>query len=419
MNRYIFLLSQWELILLTLFFLTVLVAVIMMIVSRKRFRESSVQTEAVNMRREGELYNYNRAEYGYLKKRYIGIDLFKIFCAIVVCMFHTTIHLNCYYGIFQCLSNIGSVFMTAFFLLSGFSIFTNWSSKNLSEPLNTKLFWKKRLVSIMPMYIIAATLYVLIDLVTGKESIFRELVLLPIKAFGLQSVFPSFNFSHTGGTWFISCILICYLVYPLLQGVIINSSKRSHIILFIFCTFFLLYSPFVVSYMSIPNIYSNPFFRVLEFFAGMIIAALKVDYSPRMISNGISVWIVVIVVSLIAFLGITYAGSRGISRGNYVYSWICLPYFEIMIYLLSYITSSKLEHSKLIKYFAQLTYVFYLAQLFSNSFCKEIIKQYAIEDNLVKILLGWGICMIITVVFEYVKTSTSRLFSTKILPSGN
>lgn len=65
-------------------------------------------------------------DYSVLKKRYIGLDILRIVSAAAVCMFHTTIHLGCDYGILQGLSKSGSVFMTAFFMLSGFILFTNW-----------------------------------------------------------------------------------------------------------------------------------------------------------------------------------------------------------------------------------------------------------------------------------------------------
>ena len=65
-------------------------------------------------------------DYSALKKRYIGLDILRVISALAVCMFHTTIHLGCDYGILQGFSRNGAVFMTAFFMLSGFTLFTNW-----------------------------------------------------------------------------------------------------------------------------------------------------------------------------------------------------------------------------------------------------------------------------------------------------
>ena len=69
-------------------------------------------------------------DYSVLKKRYYGIDLLRVISVFVVCMFHTTIHLGCDYGFLQGLSKMGAVFMTAFFMISGFSLFVNWGGGN-------------------------------------------------------------------------------------------------------------------------------------------------------------------------------------------------------------------------------------------------------------------------------------------------
>lgn len=65
-------------------------------------------------------------DYSVLKKRYFGLDIFRCVSALMICMFHTTIHLGCDYGLLQSLSQMGAVFMTGFFMLSGFSLFVNW-----------------------------------------------------------------------------------------------------------------------------------------------------------------------------------------------------------------------------------------------------------------------------------------------------
>lgn len=65
-------------------------------------------------------------DYSVLKRNYVGLDILRIVSALAICMFHTTIHLGCDYGLLQGLSTMGAVFMTAFFMLSGFSLFVNW-----------------------------------------------------------------------------------------------------------------------------------------------------------------------------------------------------------------------------------------------------------------------------------------------------
>jgi len=145
----------------------------------------------------------------------------------VICLFHTNVHLNCNYGILQPIITMGAVFMSAFFMLSGFCLFVNYSGSKLSNFTITKEFWFKRFIGIMPMYYIVALFYVIVQIITEKESIVRTLILAPAEFLGIQSVYSTlFPFSHNGGTWFISCILLCYFLYPLLQE-LIKSIKKS------------------------------------------------------------------------------------------------------------------------------------------------------------------------------------------------
>lgn len=337
-------------------------------------------------------------EYRTLKKKYVGLDLLRILSAMVVCMFHTTIHLDCNYGILQNMSKMGAVFMTAFFMLSGFCLFANWSGVNLAEPSNVKKFWKKRFLSVAPMYFFVATLYVVINLITGKDTVGKTVLLFPIETFGIQAVFSSlFGYSHNGGTWFISCLVICYFSYPYLQEIIVHTKRRTHVLLLLLCTFCLLYSPIVVCYLHISSIYSNPFFRLLEFLIGMILAAVKKDFSDSTILHICYNWISIITANLIMLWAITLAVNREIEVGNYMlYNWICLPCFSIMLLGLSGVECKILEQSRLISYFSKITYVFFLAQLFSNNISKYIIGIYSISLNWHRILLGWSVCIIIT-----------------------
>lgn len=68
----------------------------------------------------------------------------------------------------------------------------------------------------------------------GKESTAQNLLIAPMEILGIQSNFNSlFGVTHNSGTWFVSCILMCYLVYPLIQEIIkqLTSKLKVTIIL--------------------------------------------------------------------------------------------------------------------------------------------------------------------------------------------
>ena len=191
-----------------------------------------------------------RTDFAGLKRRYVGLDLFRIVAIAATCAFHTVIHLGADYGVLQPLVQMGAVFMTAFFMISGYSLFVNYASKNLAEFQNMKPFWRKRFIGIVPLYYVASLLFILFCHVwytvlgNGTYSVMDELRLAPIEILGLQSVFHSlFSLSHNGGTWFVSCILLCYLVYPLLQEVARQISTKARLVLLCLFAGILLYAP--------------------------------------------------------------------------------------------------------------------------------------------------------------------------------
>ncbi|MGN0999480.1 MAG: hypothetical protein ACI4PO_08005, partial [Faecousia sp.] len=57
------------------------------------------------------------------RQRLVGLDIFRIASALVVMLFHSWCHIGCTYGVLEPFISMGAVFMTGFFLLSGFSLF--------------------------------------------------------------------------------------------------------------------------------------------------------------------------------------------------------------------------------------------------------------------------------------------------------
>ena len=102
--------------------------------------------------------------------------------------------------------------MTGFFMLSGYTLFYSYQNKDFTNIKNVALFYGKRAAEILPVYYVIAVLYILL---LGKETYLQNIVLAPVEILGIQSMFSSlFSVSHNGGTWFISCIIACYIVFP-------------------------------------------------------------------------------------------------------------------------------------------------------------------------------------------------------------
>lgn len=333
-----------------------------------------------------------------LKKHYIGLDVFRMVAVLSVFAFHTNIHLNAKYGILSDFLSMGAVFMTAFFMLSGFSLFANHAKSDLIRKSTLRAFYIKRFIGIIPMYYVCGLIFILTPF--DPDQAWKRVLIAPVEIFGIQSDFDGlFGHSHNCGTWFISCIVICYLLYPFFQELIKMASVRARSVLFIICGGILLYAPFVQYIFNTGSIYSNPFFRCLEFIIGMLLASFKLDAGKKA-KKFLYNWWTIFISTVIMIAGVTIGVELNISPGNYMlYSWICLPCFCIILFGISGI-EFKHDENVLLKFFCDASYVMFLSQLYSNSICKIIISSYGIQSNTIILMLGWGVGLMITVVLR-------------------
>ena len=105
------------------------------------------------------------------KERLVGLDLFRIGLAILVLVFHSILHIGCNYGILGPFINMGAIAMTAFFMLSGYSLYYVYGDRIWGQG-ELNYFYKKRVIGVMPVYYVVAMLYVIF---LGTESIWENL----------------------------------------------------------------------------------------------------------------------------------------------------------------------------------------------------------------------------------------------------
>lgn len=282
--------------------------------------------------------------------------------------------------------------MTGFFILSGFSNHYVYLKRDMNKDI-ILLFYFKRLISIMPTYYFAALIYIFF---CGKETLIENVFLAPIEILGIQRMFPNtFELTHNGGTWFISCILICYFVFPYLNGIIKWLNKKVRIGILIGLYVLLLYLPLAVNVLELGSIYDDPFVRCFEFMIGMLLASFYDDFKKI---NILTRKRVILLETILLVTGVEIAWRLGIARGNYMlYSWIGLPAFIFMVLSFS---SINLSNHKLISYLSEVSYCFFLVQLFIWKIMEWISNLLYIESNFVKIVISFGVCLLLSVLMH-------------------
>ena len=192
------------------------------------------------------------------------------------------------------------------------------------------------------------------------------------------------------------------------------ASVRTRSALSIICGGILLYAPFVQYTFNTGSIYSNPFFRCLEFIIGMLLASFKLDAgekAKKILYN----WWTIFISTVILIAGVTIGVELNIFPGNYMlYSWISLPCFCVILFGISGI-EFKHDENILLKYFCNASYAIFLSQLYSNSICKIIISSYGIQSNTIILMLGWSLGLMITLALRFVEKRLTGYLKQRLL----
>lgn len=305
--------------------------------------------------------------------------------------------------------------MTAFFMLSGFSIYyANIAVKEYRDVLSVVNFYKKRVVSIMPLYWFVAMVYPIYDIFVKGGRLKTNFFLAPIEFLGLQSVFHSiFELTHNGGTWFVSCILICYLGFPyyfeLIKGMKLG---KRRVITGITLALVRIYSSFLVMYLDVESTYANPFFRTLEFIIGMLLCAVWIDIRNRpYYQTWCARWFQVLLSWVCMIYLITTLVNHSIFLPRYmVYSGMCLPIFSWLIICSAGLKAEWIEKNRMFRYVVELGYAFFLAD-FAVKPLTNIFISYIGSENVVLIVLTFLICSVVAVIMhEGIEKPLKKLF---------
>lgn len=351
-------------------------------------------------------------------EKLFGLDLIRIAATIFVFLFHSIDYLQIDYGIFTPFISEGAIFMIAFFMLSGFVLFFNYHKKDFSDLKSISVFYFKRFISLMPLYWV---IYFLYQIFFNRYSLTKNIILLPVELLGIQSIFSDrglFEFVNNNGTWFISCLLLAYFIFPYLTILVKQMSKVQKLSLFLFCYLVDSFSPLVVYVLQIDDIYSNPFFRILEFLGGMLLCSFFLESN---FLRGRKILTIICIICL--FLGISILS---VNIANYqFYTFLAFPCFAVLIYIAAGCKSGLVKDvakHKISQYFSKISYAFFLAQFFVweiTIFITEKIMEFSngsngIDKNLFLILMSFGLCILFAMaMYEIIEKPCKKVFIKK------
>lgn len=332
------------------------------------------------------------------KQRLFGLDVLRTFLVIMIFLFHSHIHMGVEFDVFTDIINNGSAFMVLFFMLSGFVLYCKGETENGKQPNlsynDIKEFYFKRTISIYPLYILCYVLY----LVTLNDMSWKRNVLIaPMELSLLQSTLDGFNVSHNSGTWFISCLTICYFLFPFLAYLLVNMSKKGRYVLLGSLAVIDIWAPFITYFFELSTIYGNPFYRVLDFIVGMLCASFYKE-KENIKHSYINYFYIFIVISIYDFLlGIctahqvpqTYRSIIFVTFNNY----LTVPLGILLLFLFVRVKKNKFVE-KPISFFSDISYAFFLAQFWVWKLTIRIMRTcYNQEVSIFYAIVAFVICL--------------------------
>ena len=332
------------------------------------------------------------------KHRMAGLDILRIICALLIFMRHSITMFGCTYviphldGLVVQLTN---PVMSTFFIISGFSLYYSYHGKPELSTESAVIFYKKRMITILPPYFLLHILW----LFSSSDSVARWIVLTPFELTGLQSMYTNiFGILHNGGTWFISCLAISYFIFPLVRGLIDRLSHNGKLFALIAAVLLIVYIMCVDVYFQLGDNYTNPIFRAIEFFIGLVLMATLISARRQNISVRKQIILMLFAaVSVIVFLYCLTSNTlliySSISKSNL----LLYPIIVIMLVAFYYWRCTFLENSRPLKYLSALSYYFFLMQFITWNLTQIIMNVVGTKGNEWKLLLSFAVCLVLSI----------------------
>ena len=236
-----------------------------------------------------------------------------------------------------------------------------------------KLFYKKRIIGILPAYFIAWIGFYIFQGNIYNISLHDIIRLFPIDFLGLRcelQFLPGMNYF-----WYISCLVIGYLVYPLINEIIKQINIKEIVALIVFIYGIICYSKYCEDYFEIGSvIYYTPFFRILEMVIGAISCQIMFkikdsNIKPKLMNK---IRLIILITSIVSFV---YFYKFFLSCGD---KWLWYDIFIIpcTIGILANIDCIKISSNCLrnvICFFSGISYeIYFFKHGLLNSFLKLI-----------------------------------------------
>ena len=360
------------------------------------------------------------------KHRLFLIDLMRVVCALFIFARHSITMFGCTYGplMDEIFLQMTYPVMTCFFVLSGFSIHYQHRTEVISAGW-MRSFLRKRFIAIMPSYLLVVIIWPLFY----PEQRRTWLSLLPVDLLGIQTLYRTlFGVLHNGGTWFISCLFLAYVLYPVIKGVSETKKAYAPALILIVAHFILAYSNTIIPQYSLDSLYSNPIARSAEFMIGVVFSELVVSYvaykqlsdKPKkdryILPSGLlrNPWVVmsILLVISVVLAVLCHAGLKAT-----VFQYLVIPVILLLLVASVYLRCESLENSSILSMVSGMTYQFFLMQLFLWNLTAWVFEVFRMAgSNTERICVSLILCTVVSLlIWKFYDKPVKNLLKKRLL----
>lgn len=340
-----------------------------------------------------------------MNKRIDGLNFIRILSMSMILLFHAWLLYGFSIGCtwLDEMISMGAIFVTVFFMLSGFGLRKSNGNLSIRDRRNVLSFYKKRVLAIYPLFMLL-TIVALLFQFRVEDSLVETLARLPIQFSMLHILFGKdmHGFLFNDNCWYISALYVLYLLFPFLNEAVKRLSLCAKVCL---CVVLWMISAGVYFYcvyctnLVFLDYYPNPFLRIPEFMIGMMLADISEEVvSRKLLKNDWGCGVILGVVVLVANVCLLAMYPHFKNETN-LYHVLVIPCTAIcFLVIANWDWLNPIGSKKIVRWMAGLGLEMYLCQ----SFATLVLTHVTVDgrwDELVFIGLTVVFAVVVNMVF--------------------
>lgn len=291
--------------------------------------------------------------------------------------------------------------VTFFFILSGFLSYITYKDKKEESIVIASIdYCKIKLKRIYPIHLITFLISVPLRIKIILNNFGKEIIVMITHLLLIQSIIPitHFYFNYNESAWYVSTLMFCYLFTQILvkminriQNMNKNLFKSIFLLLVTLVVQTVLYNVFNNTKLSQWFLYISPFYRILDYFMGMLVGFIWIN--TRKDINFNKNIMTIFEIFILSVISINYIPSINI----YCEVNIALLLVGVFVFSLERGLLSKILSNRIFIYFADFSFEFFLVHMPIIIICGKVSEILGVRT-----LIGRGatvsISFIITVV---------------------